>query len=240
MPSRKAKMRPDPTLAKPHAAGTQVIRVHRLQHENLGAISIPYDPPPMYWRVHFDLAIAFAGRLEELRRQLLDFPVGPCEDRMVDDPYYRHNVYAAGSQSIVNATLACQHLTDEIERSYPQASLGSSSDPKARMVEGAKLASMDSPADHKGWSALGEIVALRNSIEHPDRSTYLNRQDPLKVPLAWMLSERPSKVLPLYKDLFTNYARQWQEVVAAMPSTVVRITVQRGMKATRGEEAQHS
>jgi hypothetical protein len=231
MPSKKPKLRSDPSHARAHGAGTRVSLNQLLQHRELGTVALIYDPPPRFWGVHFDLAVWSAKKLADLQERLLSFPVKASEVRDIDDHAYLAEIYAHGSTAVVHAVIACQQLTDEIERSC-EGSLGGLLDPMGRLAEAAKLAGMNPASEYPGWNVVGELVAVRHAVEHPRAATYLNHDDPLQVPLAWMVSERPGIVFPAYQEFFTSFTDSWLRILANRPRQLRRFTVKRGMVAT--------
>jgi hypothetical protein len=97
------------------------------------------------------------------------------------------------------------------------------------------MADIDPPKSHPGWDAVGEIVRVRHTIEHPETSPYLNGRDPASntTRVAWMVSERPGKAFPAYKSLgdapWCQPSRTWQ-AGAACPVTC-KVFVQATMPA---------
>jgi hypothetical protein len=167
--------------------------------------------------------------LLKLADDLIDFPIGSDEIRNVDDGNYMAEVYVNGATAVLHGVLACQSLTDEMERNS-EWSLGGLLDPKARMGKAARLAGLEPlPKDRPGWAEVSEMVRVRHAIEHPDASTYVNHQDPLRVPLAWMLSERPRKVFPAFEKFFSSLADSWVAALASRPRQTVTYQVERGI-----------
>ena len=225
---KKTKLVSDPSLAKDHAAGAQVIPTQTLTHDPLGAILYAYEKT---WTYEANLASACNAKLEALHQQILEIPPGECSIRSIYDPELLTEIYAVGTRMVSHAVRSVQHLAQSIE-----AATGSTLIQKTaagRIREATAIVGIDDRADSSDYQGFTEIVGIRDAIEHPTLVRD-HQGDPSKwdlVPLAWIISDRSLKAFKRYDSWFYLLATEWQAYEAANAKPRELQNVKRGLKS---------
>lgn len=223
---RNQKLKSDPARARAHEAGASVKVVQILAHSQLGALSYTW---PRYWVFHAKAAEDAAEELIALHQQLAHFPVQELTSlRSIDDMEYLETVYRAGTQMVVGAVLALQHLCEEIERTVQVQLQETTLD--GRLREALKAAGMVPPAQRSGHAKLVELEGIRDAIEHPKADNVYNGSPGQwdRVPLAWLLSERGLIAYTGYAIFLKSIVDDW-EVRKKEFDRPGEVTVQRGI-----------
>jgi hypothetical protein len=218
----------DSTLRFSHSAGTEVAVMQPLVHARLGALGYIW---PRHWVAHLGRADAAYERLVELHDRLEDVPVDNGNRRLLPVDDYLFDVYGTGTDMVVNSALTVQHLAEEIERSTtPVAAPG----PVAERIRNAAMtAGLGEPADQPGWAGFVEIVKVRDAVEHPKPGNTYNGQDGQwdRVPLAWMLSERPLAAYGRFGSLVDWLAGEWETTRERLKKPGTLTASQRGLRS---------
>jgi len=204
-----------------------------LVHEDLGTIGIADAHfGHRLWPYHYEDACTGFDQLVELHCRLAEFAVDELSaSRSIDDWEFLGSVYRAGVRGVLSAVLALQHLTAEIEIVTKQP-LGTQ-DLGPRIKAASRLASFPNPTQHHGWQGVPELEAVRHAIEHPTETNTFSPQYWAKVPLAWMLSDRPAKTDSRFREFFEAFASAWVAELANRPAEVRTLEVQRGVYSAR-------
>jgi len=230
---RKQQSTTDPALAKEHAAGTEVKFVQHAEHSQLGTIS--YELRRL-WPIHFELARIGHRGLSAAHASILHLPVTPNADRFLskeDRPDLAASAYCSGLQLLVNVVLTMQHFCNELEMST-KIDVGSGT-LERRMKRAFSEAGIPFNPSEPGYAGLREIIEQRDSMEHPKPETVRNSH-PVnwdRVPLGWLLTERPLKAFTHWDGWFTQIADSWIEYLAAQPQVTYTVEVVRGVKSAR-------
>ena len=225
---RRVKTRSNPALAEPHAAGAQVLFCQLLAHDRYGAIA--YHSPRL-WKYHYQSAEKASEAMLDLHKRVLEIEPGQSGIRFVPDDVLLLEVYTTGNALVSNAVRAVQHLAEEIERVCEQKLRGATS--AERMNEAAALFSKKALSTDPDYAGFGEIVVVRDALEHPQDENIRNTTDNgwTGVPLAWMLSNRSTDAWSRFHRWFGRFAAHWEAHLANLPSTPGEIAVQRGIES---------
>ena len=225
---RRVKTRSNPALAEPHAAGAPVFICQLLAHDRYGAIAYHY---PRLWRYHYQTAEKASEAMLDLHERVLEIEPGRNGIRFVPDDALLFDVYSIGTALVSNAVRAVQHLAEEIEHVCKQKLKGQTS--ADRINEAAALFSNEQLSASPDYSGFGEIVAVRDALEHPQddnvRNTTANGWT--GVPLAWMLSNRSLDAWSRFHRWLSRFAADWEEHLATLPPTPGEVSVQRGIES---------
>jgi hypothetical protein len=165
-----------------------------------------------------------------VHEQIAKIAPGPSHMRIVSDEALLVEAYDCGSSMVSNTVRAVRHIA--------LAMATHSHTPLAthRAIEQIKEATsaleIDCRLTDPGYDAFGELVRVRDAMEHPSESSIYQGADSGwdQVPLAWLLSDRSLKTYVDYRHWFDLVARDWKARLAAdaQPS---KLTVERGMKS---------
>ena len=227
---RDPRLSPDPSRAHGHEAGASIHLLQLSVHERFGTIGI--SGPFMVrgrWAEHYEEAGAAFTEFEEIETKLLATPLDQDGSgiRTITDEVFISDVYRTGTQLVLSAVLALQHLTAEIEliTGVPL----DSQDLGVRLPMATRAIGIPSHSDVPGFQAVPELERIRHAIEHPTAAN-LYSHDWDKVPIAWMFSDRPLKVAALYAQFFDTFASAWVEYLKNSPrETVTWDGIQRGI-----------
>jgi hypothetical protein len=175
-------------------------------------------------------------QLKRCHEAILHQPVTPNCDRYLssgDRPDLTFAVYVAGTQMVLNVTLAMQHFCEEIERQFQAKPAGGEIGDRIR--EAFRLAGIDIASNGHGYSAFREILERRDAIEHPKAHNVRNSHptDWDCVPLSWFLTERALSAFEQWSDWFSRAVESWQNYLTARGSITQTFTVIRGVKSAR-------
>jgi hypothetical protein len=169
--------------------------------------------------------------MRDLHKRVLEIEPGRSGIRFVPDEALLFEVYSTGNALVSNAVRAVQHLAEEIEHVCKQELNGKTS--AERINEAAGLFSNEQLSANADYSGFGEIVGVRDALEHPQddkvRNTTANGWT--GVPLAWMLSNRSLDAWSLFHRWFSRFATHWEAHLASLPPTPGEISVQRGIES---------
>ncbi len=140
-------------------------------------------------------------------------------------------VYTTGNALVSNAVRAVQHLAEEIEHVCEQKLSGTTS--AERINEAAARFSKEELSANPDYAGFGEIVGIRDALEHPQNEKIRNTTDNgwTGVPLAWMLSNRSTDAWSRCHRWFSRFAAHWEAHLANLPPTPGEIAVQRGIES---------
>ena len=202
---RKHRYTSDAALAKEHAGGTTVTVAQPSEHESLGSILIVW---PRYWAFHYEDAKDGHQRLMAAHEDVLQVDPDASASRMVDIDL-GGRVYRAGVQMVLGSILAVQHLCEEVERvCKKQWSDGSTL--TERLAHAGQVSRLGNPKSLSGYEGFVELQRQRDAIEHPKHeNTYNASGDWDRVPIAWMVSERPRKAFDRFGEWFESLAELW-------------------------------
>jgi hypothetical protein len=227
---RKRRRKP-PMVVNPNASahvtvGAPVEWLQTAEHQVLGAVS--YSPPRLQpWRRHFERFQASANTITRIHARLQGIQPGPSGARSVD-PDTTAKVYLAGSDALISAVLAVQHLAQAME--FPEVDF-SDKKPADRIGAAANLHGIDIPSETSGWQAFNEVCRHRHKIEHPTNDAYHNYETWDEVPMAWLLSERPGIVFRDFDQWFSEIVGRWPASAPFEPATVESVNFSGGAPA---------
>jgi hypothetical protein len=230
---RKQQSTTDPTLAKAHEAGEEVKFIQHAEHAQLGTIT--YELRRL-WPIHFQLARVGHQGLLAAHESILHLPVTPNADRFLskeDRPDLAITAYCSGLQVLVNVLLTMQHFCNELEM-ISKIDVGGGTLEK-RMKRAFSEAEIPFDPSDPGYAALREMIDQRDGMEHPKPETVRN-SDPVnwdRVPLGWLLTERPLKAFANWERWFSQIADSWIENLSARPQISYTVEVVRGVKSAR-------
>ncbi len=212
-----------------HAAGASVFLLQTLVHDPLGAIG--YSPPDL-WPCHVAYARAAYKRLSAIQDEIGELAVDPKRNaRHIDDGELLVEVYDAGSSMVSNVVRSVRHLawTMAAERGSPLTT----STAIENIREATNAVEIDCRIGHPGYYGFGEIVRIRDAIEHPRASNVYQGDDSSwdQVPLAWLLSDRSLKAFEGFAGWFDPIVADWNAWLARRPKRPQTWTVRRGMKS---------
>lgn len=232
--ARKREWVSDPNLAETHAHGTPIYIVQQLQHRPLGTIG--YHVIRDYWKLHADIADAGRAALEQAHRRVEQIPVDDTNSRRIRDMDLLVEVHYAGNLMVLHAILALQHLCDAIERATDREWDGRGGT-RERLDHAATALGLKKVRHKSGYDGFNEILQVREAIEHPKpEHAYAPAEENWeRVPMAWMLSERPlvayDKYIRWRAVLETARTRHADEHRKA--GGTLTLQVERGVKSTR-------
>jgi hypothetical protein len=206
-------------------AGDNIAVTQILVHDPLGTIGYFW---PVHWACHVNIAHAAYERLATIHEQIAKIAPGPNNMRIISDEALLVETYDCGSSMVSNAVRSVRHLTQAM------ATHGIAPLTAHRAIEQIKEATsalgIDCRITDPGYDAFGELVRIRDAIEHPTGSSVYQGTDSGwdQVPLAWLLSDRSLKTYVDYRHWFDLVARDWKSrlVTDAQPS---KLTIERGM-----------
>lgn len=206
-------------------AGANVAVTQLLVHDPLGTIGYFW---PIHWACHVNIAHADYERLVAIHEEIAKLDPGPNKVRLVSDELLLRDAYDCGSSMVSNAVRSIRHLTQAM------ATHGIAPLTTHRAIEQIKEATaalgIDCRITDPGYDAFGELVRIRDAIEHPTESNVYQGTDSTwdQVPLAWILSDRSVKTYVAYRHWFDLVVRDWKALLAAdaQPAT---LTIERGM-----------
>jgi hypothetical protein len=188
------------------------------EHKVLGAIS--YSPPRLQpWRRHFERFQTSAKTIEKIHRKVRGIQPRASGTRYVD-PDTTAKTYMAGCDALISAVLAVQHLAQAMEFDEEDFSGKTSTD---RIRAAVERHGIDIDTTTSGWQAFTEICDQRDKVEHPTNSRYHNYEAWDEVPMAWLLSERPSTVFEAFEGWFSDIVNRWPGSAPFEPSTIAAI-----------------
>lgn len=205
---RRDRVVADQSLARDHAAGSSITLLQPLVHAELGALGYEW---PRHWVGHLRRADEAHDRLLALHDRLSDVPVGPSNARHLAVDDYLFEVYGTGTEMVLNIALTAQHLADELERTAELSPYGGPV--TERLRKAAAGAGLAPPASHPGYAGFVEVAKIRDALEHPKPGNTYNGADGEwdRVPLAWMLSDRPFPAYRRFRSLVDDLAGEWEE-----------------------------
>src|SRR5438309_1716232 len=109
--ARKIRLRSDPSIAEPHAAGAKITLVQPALHGTYGALFLPR---PNYWKIHLAVADRRHDELRDLDARVLATRLDNSDSRTLDGDL-AVSLYAIGADLILQTVLALQQLVLEIE-----------------------------------------------------------------------------------------------------------------------------
>jgi hypothetical protein len=150
--------------------------------------------------------------------------------RLVSDEALLVEAYDCGSSMVSNTVRSVRHL------GLAMATHNGTPLTTRRAIEHIKEATaalaIDCRMTDLGYDAFGELVRVRDAIEHPGESNIYQDTDSSwdQVPLAWLLSDCSLKAYVNYRHWFDLVARDCMARLAAdaQPS---KLTVERVMKS---------
>jgi len=226
---KKTKLRSNPALAHPHAAGAKVQRIQILAHSQYGAICYVAR---RFWALHANLAGKSYEKLERLHRRVLTHPVDASNMRTLANDEVLQRFYGEGSSMISNSVRAIQHLAQEMEQ-YSESGPLTRTTALGRLREATSRFAIELDEQHPGHQAMAEMILIRDAVEHPTQSNVFtgdpNHWD--RVPLAWMLSDRPTTTFPHFAEWFANLVDQWELTIEKLPKETVTLNIQRGIQS---------
>jgi hypothetical protein len=208
-------------------AGDNVAVTQILVHDPLGAIGYFW---PIHWAFHINIAHAAYERLAAIHERVAGLAPGTNNMRIVSDEPLLVEAYDCGSSMVSNTVRSVRHLA------LAMATHSRTPLTTHRAIEQIKEATgalgIDCRITDFGYDAFGELVRVRDAIEHPTESNIYQGGDSSwdQVPLAWLLSDRSLKTYVDYRHWFDLVARDWKARLAvdAQPS---KLTVKRGMES---------
>jgi hypothetical protein len=225
---RRPRIRGNPALAKAHAAGTPVVVVQPVEHSTFGAINYSWAP---LWPVHFHLAEDAAEQLPGLHVRVSEIEPGPSRSRYIDDVELLRDAYEICNAMVSHSVRAVQHLAQDIETQQRGALSGVTS--AERIREAAKLFSTKDYSATPEYSGFGEIVGIRDALEHPSKENVYQDTDWHRVPLAWTISDRSLLAWARFRSWFTQLADDWKKFKISRPPEPATLTViTRGIEST--------
>jgi hypothetical protein len=226
--TRRPRIRANRELARPHASGAKVIPVHPVEHSTFGAIHYVWGP---LWPEHFRLAKTAAGRLASLHQRVLQIQPGTDRGRYIGDTDLLGDAYEICNAMVSHSVRAVQHLAQDIESQHRQPSRGSTS--AERIREAAKLFSLKDYAGTMDYAGFGELVSIRDALEHPSNDTVYQNADWHKVPLAWTLSTRSAETWARFHSWFGRLVQDWEEYKKNRLQTPTTLNIlMRGIEST--------
>jgi hypothetical protein len=132
---------------------------------------------------------------------------------------------------VVQTVLTVQHFAEEVERTtVPNLDPGPITE---RLREAASVAGLVSPATLSGWDGFVEILKIRDAIEHPKPGNTYNARDGEwdRVPLAWMLSERPFAAYAGFSAVIDAMATEWEAGAEARKKPGTLTVSKRGLRS---------
>lgn len=232
--ARKREWISDSALAAAHADGTPLYIVQQLQHRPLGTIG--YHIVRDYWKLYADIADAGRAALRQAHRRVEQLPVDDTNSRLIRDMDLIVEVHYAGTLMVLHALLALQHLCDAIERATDGEWDGRGGI-RERVDYAATALGLRKIRRESGYDGFNELLQVREAIEHPKPgNAYAPAEENWeRVPMAWMLSERPFAA-------YDSYIR-WRAVLESARARhadehrtlggTVTLRVERGIKSTR-------
>lgn len=227
--AKKAKLSSNQELAHPHSEGAELRLLQILVHDPLGAICYSQR---RYWALHANLAGVEFAELKKLHSLVEVTPVDKSKMRTIRSDELLQDVYGTGTSMVSNVVRAIQHLTLEIMAKSPMPPTMTKVLPRLREVCGL----VGLPLDERdpGHQAFAEMVQIRDAVEHPrPANVYAGDSSGWdRVPLAWMLSDRPMTTFPAFESWFVRLVQSWDEKLASMPAQPQTLTIQmRGLQA---------
>ncbi len=187
-----------------------------LVHEPIGKVGYPRRP---YWPHHAEMARTAVSALAGLHRELDHIDRTQDDIRVVSDEHAAR-AYELGTSMVTNVERAVSHLAHEMaSKAGAEASIGSAR-PLDELCTAAAAVGIDCRVDAPGYHAVGEMVAVRHAIDHPnDLNVYrAGDADWDQVPLAWILSDRSTKAFRAYAQWFELIVADWKVWLAVQAS----------------------
>jgi hypothetical protein len=212
--------------AETHEAGAAVYAIQTLVHDPVGALAFRWGP---YWPYHARIAERAYEQLLALHAKLAQIDPGTSNIRLVSDEdaeaFYDH-----GTTMVSNVVRTIRHLAHTMaSERHATLVLGRAID---EIRQGTEATGIDCRINHPGYHGLGEIVRVRDAIEHPVNANIYqgNDVDWDQVPLAWILSDRSAKAYAAYREWLAAILVDWHAWRSSQPKTPTTFTgVQRGM-----------
>lgn len=239
---RKAKIKSDPNLAKPHAAGAKIELVQPAIHD-LGLIYIGH---PYYWSLHARYANAGYRRLKKYIDNILQKQPDNSNVRSVHDFELISKIYEATCDEVIHTYLSYEYFTLFV-LTVVYLNPSSSEEDKKRFAEIENKELKDklrhiltdiikepNLINSSGYSMLfQELEQIRHAINHPKNENIYNCGNNTwdKVPLAWGVSGKSLKFFEESAKLFNNIYKSWQRVEPNYSRPGTLTGVQRGIKS---------
>ncbi len=235
MRGKKIRTMYDPSLAKPHAAGSEVRILLPTLHCRYGVVNFE---KPRYWPSHLAAWQGAHAKLIQHDAELLQLPVGPPNQRIVpptrgaDSTSLRDDIYATGVELVLSVVLTLEHLVLEIESTAripprPRAEL------TERYANALRGAGLGDPTNDPSWNDIVLLHKYRDAVMHPSSDNTYGSDDGswARVPLAWFGSGKAIESSRRALDSVLSIARQWEvkKNEYAHPAT---LTVTRGIRST--------
>lgn len=213
-------------FSKPNA-GDNFAVIQMLVHNPLGTLAYPW---PVHWAVHTNIAYAAYERLSAIHARIAE--IAPSEDKMrtVWDEELLVEAYDCGTSMVSNAVRSVRHLA--------QAMTAQNTPPltSTRVIDQIREATaaveIDGRAGHGGYNCLGDIVRVRDAIEHPTASNVYQGDGGTwdQVPLPWLLSDQSLKAYVGYREWIDLISGDWEALLASREGEI-KLTVTRGMRS---------
>jgi hypothetical protein len=195
-----------------------------LVHDPLGTIAYAW---PIHWRFHLIIADRAYERLATIHNQIEQLPPNNDDIRLVFDEDLLVEGYACGTSMVSNAVRTIRHLAREIFGQTDKPPKSTTAPEEIR--EATQVAGIDCRLSHPGYDDFGEIVRVRDAIEHPDQSNVYQDRAWEQVPLAWLLSHHSLKGFVGFREWLDEIAGDWASLLATEPGAT--LTVERGMRS---------
>lgn len=228
--ARKHRTVSDPSLAREHPKGSEVVLGQMLEHKRLGTLLYTW---PRHWAFHYNAAQNAYESLAALHEQVEQLAVGADCIRGIHDLALIEQTYDAGVRMVTGVVLALQHLSEEIGRTLKLEVVGRTIEDRLTVV--AVATEIDLGKATEGYSAFQEICACRDAVEHPKPGNTYNGNPTEwdRVPLAWFFSDRSLACFETFTKWFGIIADKWEESREALPRTPATFNIERGIRSKR-------
>lgn len=221
----------DPALARSHQAGASVVCVQPSEHARLGTIFVTW---PKYWAFHYEDSHEGHERLQAAHEEVLS--IAPDEERatrLVNDIDLVGRIYRAGVQLVLGSVLAVQHLCREIEN-VTQMNWQDGSTLGDRIAHVGEVSGLGNIKALDGYEGFVELWKQRDAVEHPKpQNTYDASGNWDRVPLAWLVSERPLESFAGFSAWFEELVERWEERRQELARPGIIQAEGRGMRSRR-------
>jgi hypothetical protein len=207
-----------------HAAGSEIFILQTLVHNPVGAIGYDW---PNHWVLHFTIADAAYDRLSELHATVAAIESAENKVRLVADSDLITRIYDSGTSMVSNLTRSVTHLAQQMSDQTQKPLTAQRTIDRIREATGN--AGIDCRTGHSGYHGIGEIIRVRDAVEHPSAETlYRMDTDWDRVPLAWLFSDLSLKAYRGAREWLQLIAKDWNawQEHRSGPTT---LTVERGV-----------
>jgi len=234
MRGKKLRTTSEPSLAKAHAARTEVRIMLPTLHSRYGVINLER---PRYWPYHIGTWQRAQERLVQLDAEMLRLPLDTSNQRIVprtrdgDSTSLGDDIYATGLELLLSAVLTLQYLALEIEvvARLPQRSKAELTE---RYSDALKRAGVGDPTTEAGWNDIVLLHKYRDAVMHPSSDNTYGGDDGSwgRVPLAWFASGRAIESSQRALESVLSVARRWEAKKSDFAQAAT-LTVTRGVRS---------